>query len=684
MSVKTNNDGKINRMNILIFSHSSALGGAENALVDFISLLIRENRVSVMLPAQKGDLVDRLKSLGVKCGVLPISFSLPHPANALLHFFDPSISSLVAQLKPLNYDLVITNTIVTLPGMLIARELNIPCITYVHEYLLDDKDLSPHGCSAEYYLRLISSLSSHLLCASNYVKSSFFDQEKCSVLYPFSPYIELNESKGYDSNVTECSLLVIGTKSLRKNTHFAITVLKALRLRGANLSLHIIGSDSSGSFKLNQQNLIRNEKNVFIHPHISDPFSIPGRKINLVCSYSEPFGLTISESLARGIPVVASRSGGPNEILSEDFTYGVDNLSECVKVLEKIINNYEEYSSTSKSHYLKIANINNTESRMATTSKAIDLAVNYFNNSPKKSIPLNLECFQKIHNSLITFDQIAENISIASQNSSYALSVAEINKLVCEEIQSPGTSVLRDIYNFDAVPFGHSKNMNDVYKNGLGLAIEYLANIKDMAKKNMIAYIVMRLQELKISHPRLKILCLGDCLGVNSIILASCGFEVDYFNFDQSLISDCTKLNLDTVMANEIDKLNLSFVTIPSPPYDAIISLEVINLCPNPREFLKCICKNLNPGGLLFITESFDGIYDQYPTNLYLNEKFSSMLPMLAAPFFKLEDINTLPVGKPYLFSKNCTNDAQEDSLTFLDDPIYFNIVGNAKAKIGF
>ena len=60
------------------------------------------------------------------------------------------------------------------------------------------------------------------------------------------------------------------------------------------------------------------------------------------------------------------------------------------------------------------------------------------------------------------------------------------------------------------------------------------------------------------------------------------------------------------------------------------------------------------------------------------------MLPMLAAPFFKLEDINTLPVGKPYLFSKNCTNDAQEDSLTFLDDPIYFNIVGNTKAKIGF
>jgi glycosyltransferase involved in cell wall biosynthesis/2-polyprenyl-3-methyl-5-hydroxy-6-metoxy-1,4-benzoquinol methylase len=671
-------------MNILIFSHSSALGGAENALFDFVSLLIREHQVSAMLPAQKGDLVDRLKSIDVKCGVLPISFSLPNPANALLHFFDLSISPLITQLKTLNYDLVITNTIVTLPGMLIARELNIPCMTYVHEYLLDDQDLSPHGCTAAFYLQLVSSLSSHLLCASEYVKSSFFDQEKCSVLYPFAPYVDLNKPQVFDLNIAEYSLLVIGTKSLRKNTHFAITVLKALRLRGINLSLHIIGSDSSGSFKLNQQALIRSEKNVFIYPHLSDPFNIPGKKINLVCSYSEPFGLTISESLARGIPIAASRSGGPSEILPEDFIYGVDNISECVRVLEKIINNYEECAFISKSHYLKIIKKNNIESRMAITSKAIGLAVDYFNNSPNRSIPLNLECFQKIHNLIITSDQIAENISVASKNSPNALSVADINELICEETKSPGASVLRDIHKFDAVPFGRSKNMNDLYKNGLGLAIEFLANIKDAVKKNMIAYIVMRLQELKLSHPKLKILCLGDCLGVNSIILASCGFQVDYFDFDKSLMSACAKLNLETVIANEGDQLNLSFITMLHPPYDVIISLEVINLSSNPQEFLKCISENLAPGGLLFICESFDSIYDDRPTHLYLNEKFSSTLPILAAPYFKLEDVNSHPVGKPYLFSKNLTNLIQESSLSFFDDPLYFNIIGNAKAKIGF
>ena len=41
-------------MNILIFSHTSSLGGAERALVDFVSLLIREHQVSVMLPSRDG------------------------------------------------------------------------------------------------------------------------------------------------------------------------------------------------------------------------------------------------------------------------------------------------------------------------------------------------------------------------------------------------------------------------------------------------------------------------------------------------------------------------------------------------------------------------------------------------------------------------------------------------------
>ena len=568
--------------------------------------------------------------------------------------------------------------------MIIARELNIPCLTYAHEHLLSDQDHKPHGCSSEFYLKLINSLSNHLLCASVYVQRSFPDQGKCSVLYPFEPHEELHESHRLELETSPISLLVIGTKSRRKNTHFAITVLKALRLRGLNLSLHIIGSENSGSYKLRQQASIREEKNVFIHPHLEKPFNIPGRKINLVCSHSEPFGLTISESLALGIPIMASRSGGPEEILSAEFLYQTDNVDECVRSIERVAGKYAYYSALSKSLYLKIAEKNNFNSRISVLSKAIELAFIDFKNSPHQDIILNLEYFKKISTTLITTEEIMHNISDVSIHASCSFSVAQIRDLVNDETNSPGSAVLKDVHEFDVVPYGHSANMNRLYKNGLGLAIELLANIKDLGKQQMLAYIVLKLQELSLTNQDLKILCLGDGLGVESIILADCGFNVDYIDFDQSLMSKCAELNFKTAIKNSRKHLSIDVLNHPKPPYDAIISLEVIEHVPNPGEFLKYLSENLIAGGLLFISECFDGIYNQWPTHLYLNEEYASSLPVLAAPYFNLIDINTSPLGKPYLFSKNLAECIHKDSFKFFDDTTFLNSMGNAKSKIGF
>jgi glycosyltransferase involved in cell wall biosynthesis/2-polyprenyl-3-methyl-5-hydroxy-6-metoxy-1,4-benzoquinol methylase len=670
-------------MNILIFSHTSSLGGAERALVDFLNLLSNEHQLSVMLPSQEGELVDRLRGMGVKCGVLPTGFSLPNPANTLLNFCDPKIETLVSQLKKLNYDLVISNTIVTLLGMLIGRELNIPCITYVHEYL-PDKDLAPHGCSSKFYLKLISSLSNHLLCASEYAKTPFLNQEKCSVLYPFAPYPEFKELHAPDENLKAFSLLVVGTKNRRKNTHFAITVLKALRLRGIELNLHIVGSDNFGSYKLNKQLTLRSEKNAFTHPHLLDPFKIPGKKINLICSHTEPFGLTVPESLARGIPVVASDSGGPSEILPTEWIYDVDDVDQCVRVIEKIVANYEEYSSQSKIRYLKLIEKNSIQSRKSKVSKAIELAVLDFNNESKEEIPLNLNWFKKILNPVITADQIIKNISVAFESSSHILSETQVHDFVKDEVKFPGSSVLKDMNTFDVVPFGHSENMNHLYKSGIGLAIELVANIKDKGKQNMIAFIVLRLQELRLSNQNPKILCMGDDLGIYSIILASCGLDVDYIDFDQSLMSRCAQLNLKTAMDRQKDDLKLSTLISPNKKYDVIISLEDIQKVTDPRIFLKYLSEKLVPEGLLFISECFDGIYDRSPTNLYLNEKFASTLPILAAPFFKMVDVNTLPLGKPYMFSKNLTNVVNEDFLEFFYDPFFLESLMTSKRRIGF
>jgi glycosyltransferase involved in cell wall biosynthesis len=48
---------------------------------------------------------------------------------------------------------------------------------------------------------------------------------------------------------------------------------------------------------------------------------------------SEPYGLTITKSLQRGMPVVSSRSGGPSELLSNAWLNEVDDLDGCVRIL---------------------------------------------------------------------------------------------------------------------------------------------------------------------------------------------------------------------------------------------------------------------------------------------------------------------------------------------------------------
>jgi len=671
-------------MNILIFAHTTDYGGAERALLDLALLLVPEHQVSVMFPASNGVLVDKFREIGVKCGVIPIELSLPAPFKTLLKLCDPEIEGLISHLKQSQYDFIICNTITTIYGALISRKLKIPCITYAHEYLYGEPDLIPHGCSEEFYLDAISNLSNHLLCASEYVKSSFKNQNKCSVLYPFTPYQDIKTDYRSNLSADPLNLLVIGVKSKRKNSHFAITVLKALRLRGVLINLYIIGSENSGTYKLKQQTTIRDENNIFILSHLDDPYSIPGRNINLVCALSEPYGLTIPESLSRGIPVVSSRCGGPEEILPSELLYDMNDIDGCVRTIEHIVKKYDHFSDLSRAKYLEVAEKNNIESRRVIVNQAIESAFQNYQTSPIKNDFLNLESFKKVITPPISFDQIIENISIISNESPFPMSTSQVRSLVNAEIETPGSAVMTDIQNFDVVPFGYSANMEHLYKNGLGLAVELLANFENVGKQYMLAYIILRLEELRKTKPDLRVLSLGDGLGVDSIILASCGFNVEYIDFDKSLMSKCAELNFKAVMSNASYPLVLSILSEPSTFYDVIISLEVIEHVADPKAFMKYVSNLLTPGGLLFMSECFDGIYDKWPTHLYSNEKYASILPVLAAPYFKLLDINTHPIGKPYLFSKNLTDKIEENPLTFFEDPIFFGSMGNGQIRIGF
>jgi glycosyltransferase involved in cell wall biosynthesis/SAM-dependent methyltransferase len=689
---------------ILFVSHSSSFGGAEKALTDLIQLIQASYEIDVLVPSSKGALCHFLKKNNIRIFTLPLGFSTPDLPKFLFDYADSQVNQLLLDLKPRAYDVVISNTLVSLQGALIARELNVPHIFWAHENLNVDVDLATKGFSPNFYVTVISNLSSHIICGSKYTESLFNQSEiSTSVLYPFTPYDDLKnrfnnfctpllskvqiflKSIFQRSFNSELTLLVIGAKSLRKNTHLSLTVLKALKLRGINAELHIVGHGGSGKKKFKQQYSIRKEKNIFFHRAIDNPYLLGGKtKINLVCATSEPFGLTVPESLFRGIPVIATRSGGPEEVLDSEYLYDVDDINGCVLSIENVLNSYQNHSLKAKKLYEDFSVINSIDNRKNIINDSINLAIANYSKNSSKMMDISWSNFTDLSRDILSEEDLIDTIFQVSTQTDQAIDASQLKQLIDIEKKKLGSSVLRDIKKFNVVPFSDSEAMSSLYKNGLGLAIELAAFRNDPGKFLMMGYILLALFEKQSqSKYPIRVLFLGDGLGVDSIRIASYGFKVDYIDFDQSMMAKCAKINIEKAHRLSSKPLDISVLDTLNSNYDAVVCLEVIEHVPRPDEFLKYIYECLDERGILLMSDCFDGVYDKWPTHLYSNEKYSGGLPFLAIPYFDLLDFQRRPYGKPYLFKRKKSILNIDQSLDFLNNHDFLTQFIKNQQKVG-
>lgn len=663
-------------MKIDIYSHSSSFGGAESALYALIRLLIEKNDIRVFLPKLKGTFFDILCSADIATYQHSFIGCLPQAYRMIDSDLYEVGATSVADINSVKPDLVVANTITMPHVLLFARANGIPSLVYAHEYLTGDPDLSPNGCSSDYYLQQVENLANHVLAASKFVASQF-DPERTSLLYPFD-----NSSVNAHSRATRSlkkflnekfasirfttrrikikKLLAIGGRSKRKNFGFSIDMHKSLQLKGVDQSLLLIGHEGTTTSELTKRIHRRKVKpSVTVLGEQSDPYRFAnGQPINLISSIVEPFGLTIVESLARGIPVVASRCGGPQEILPEKLIYDIGNHDQCAKILEQVWGNYPEACVEAKKIYAAIVEKNHPVARFMTLSNAIrqTIALPMYRKSPDVF-------FAKYHNSVLTMDEVISSIGKIAQERSLGLSTVEIRELISQELKRPGAAIQRDIQYFRITPFSHSSAMDDLYREGIGLGIELAAHLDDVGKRRMMNFVLLTMLELqsKLSRP-LKVLCLGDGLGLDSITLASNGFDVDYMDYEHSVMSECAKLNLMKAITKK--EMSVRTVTRVDGRYDCVMCLEVIEHVPDPVSFMRFISDALNPEGRLFLSECFEGIEDRWQTHLYNNEKYSYSLLDVSEECFSLVDLNLDPISKPMVFRKKDSNYRLRNSLS--------------------
>ena len=641
-------------MKIIVFAHSGGPGGAEHALRHLVAMLAERHEVDIILPDLERGEAAYYTERGHRCYHLPVPFALPDVSGALLHYARLDLADIVRVLREGAYDLALSNTLAILHGAWIARYLGIPHLHYVHEYL-QDEELMPVALSRASYLAMVGESSSGIIACSDFVAGQFPEalQAPLRVLEPFD-YTQAVEPRAFD-DAGENVIQVIGTRSHRKHAVFALDVAKALALRGVPVRVDIIGSAHSADGRLGRM-IQKRGVPVRVFDHHPDPYAIniATRTVTLVCATTEPYGLTVPESLRRGIPVVASRSGGPQGLLPSSLLYDVDDLEGCVRALEQVFAHYPDQVAQACQQYdtlaARIDRQSVTEALERTLTGALEHRVPI--GSPRLDALVE-RVKPVLHLPLDTADMAAAIAKVGRREGVKQDAAAVVARIEAER-QQPGTAVAEDLRRFDVVPFVMSAGMDRLYRHGLGLAVELAATCEDPGRLQMAAFIVSALDEWQREHQRSpRVLALGDGIGIDSLRFALAGFSVTYVDYDQSRMAEVAARHFDTVRASRRGrKLPVRVVDRVTHAYDAVVCLEVIEHVPDPAQFFEGVAGHVGEGGLLFISECFNGIENRWPTHLRSNESLAGMLPLMAPP--TLDYVGTHPAlpGKPFVFRR--------------------------------
>jgi L-malate glycosyltransferase len=380
-------------LHILFVAHDSEVhGGANRSLLTIIKNFKKEKDIiiTVLLPRSEGTMNSLLTEIGVPWVAYKynqiVTKKMKNPScllrqSKMLYKFLVDINKSVLLTKILrekNIDIIYTNTRVIFMGAFVARQLNIPHIWHVREFI-EENNLR----TVPYSFSLMNKLSNKIIVISRALRKTFdnkVDKEKLEIVYNGLPPID-NKSSILKSDKS-FNILISGTIIPAKGQKDAIGALKILIDQGyENILLHLAGSDpernKSQSYKKEISDFIReyNIKNhVIFHGEVENMNEL--RKImnvELMCSSSEAFGRVTIEGMQSGLVVIGANTGATPEIIEDGINgllYQSQNPKDLAHKIEMVIKdkNFEhmlsknaiEFSSnnfTEKQNFKEIKNL---------------------------------------------------------------------------------------------------------------------------------------------------------------------------------------------------------------------------------------------------------------------------------------------------------------------------------------
>lgn len=349
---------------ILYISHSATVAGAEMSLLHLLKNLNREKYQPLVIFPEDGILKKYVDELGIQTVVSPLIWWIPgeswngrHHYNSMLKGLNNRVNSIRQIIKMGGIDLVQTNTITIIEGALAARAEGIPHIWHVCENLLESELLKPY-IPVETVFSLVNELSDQIVVISEYQEKrlkTFINNDKIRLIYegiPVDEYKKISADKenplrkklGIADN--EILIAALGSLTTRKNPDAFIAMAAEILKKRKNLSFVWLGKPTDNELfrkiqaKISALNL---EKYVFFPGFCKNvPKALYEIDIFVHTSFNENLSLVCIEAMAVGKPVISTRCGGPEEVVSDGesgYLVSIDNKDELTEKILKLLDN---------------------------------------------------------------------------------------------------------------------------------------------------------------------------------------------------------------------------------------------------------------------------------------------------------------------------------------------------------
>lgn len=326
------------KINILFISHDGGSGGAEKCLLDLTSRMDKNKfNIYVNIP-HKGYLSEALESNRIPYFIAETALWLPSPrawgARHLLNFFKtlrPRLWSIETKIQNLDIDLIYSNSITCIDGALAAYHMNIPHIWHLHENIQGNQGIKsylPLGLSyyitqffCKNFISVSSKVSSHLLSK----KSSINIVHNGVNINKFSyhPNDCLRKELHIDNDTKIIAQIgsLIPAKGLSTFIQAAEILLSKHPAKKTIFLLIGSGPEDFTTTIKEQINRSTFKQYFFLLGQRNDISQIISNiDILLLCSESEGFPRVLIEAMTASKPVIATRCGGPEDIIIDGET----------------------------------------------------------------------------------------------------------------------------------------------------------------------------------------------------------------------------------------------------------------------------------------------------------------------------------------------------------------------------